>query len=111
MRAATAGANDVALANARRMIEEGRQTFRFDTFGDEAFWGDTLQLHQAIAGAANGGVGAGRQPEDGARGRAQGRRRRAAAPRSSTRSRTGKVNLDDPAIDAGAAQGRTPSSA
>ncbi len=27
---------------------------RFDTFGDEAFWGDTLKLHQAIAGEANG---------------------------------------------------------
>ena len=31
-------------------IEQGRQTFRFDTFGDEAFWGDTLKLHQAIEG-------------------------------------------------------------
>lgn len=44
------------------MIEEGRKTFRFDTFGDEAFWGDTLKLHRAIAGAANGGVGPGLSP-------------------------------------------------
>jgi hypothetical protein len=44
------------------MIEEGRQTFRFDTFGDEAFWGDTLKLHQAIAGEAQGGVGPGVSP-------------------------------------------------
>src|SRR5262249_21987010 len=29
--------------------DQGRNTFRFDTFGDEAFWGGTLQLHQAIA--------------------------------------------------------------
>ena len=29
--------NDPVLASAARMIEEGRQTFRFDTFGDEAF--------------------------------------------------------------------------
>jgi hypothetical protein len=33
-----------------------------DTFGDEAFWGDTLKLHQAIEGSANGGVGAGVSP-------------------------------------------------
>ncbi len=30
-------------------VNDGRQTFRFDTFGDEAFWGGTLKLHQAIA--------------------------------------------------------------
>jgi len=45
------------------MMAEGRQTFRFDTFGDEAFWGDTLQLHLAIEGANFGGVGAGLSPE------------------------------------------------
>src|SRR3954453_24240799 len=43
-------------------IARGRQTFRFDTFGDEAFWGGTLRLHEAIAGAANGGVGGGLSP-------------------------------------------------
>ena len=48
--------------NSAQMIEEGRHTFRFDTFGDEAFWGDALQLHRAIAGAANGGVGPGVSP-------------------------------------------------
>jgi hypothetical protein len=47
---------------ASAMIDEGRRTFRFDTFGDEAFWGDTLKLHQAIAGEANGGVGPGLSP-------------------------------------------------
>ena len=40
---------DGVLANATRMIDEGRQTFRYDTFGSEAFWTDTLQLHKAIA--------------------------------------------------------------
>ena len=40
-------------------LAAGRKTFRTDTFGSEAFWGDTLKLHQAIAGAANGGVGPG----------------------------------------------------
>jgi hypothetical protein len=35
--------------SAMALFEEGKQTFRFDTFGDEAFWGDTLQLHRAVA--------------------------------------------------------------
>lgn len=49
-------------ANAEKMLGEGRQTFRFDTFGDEAFWGGMLQLHQAIQGAQFGGVGPGLSP-------------------------------------------------
>ena len=44
---------------AQRMIVDGRQIFRFDTFGSEAFWGDALQLHKAIAGEKNGGGGGG----------------------------------------------------
>jgi hypothetical protein len=53
---------DPALATATRWIEEGRATFRYDTFGDEAFWGETLRLHEAIAGADHGGVGDGVSP-------------------------------------------------
>jgi len=49
--------------DALRMIEEGRQTFRYDTFGDEEFWGDALKLHQAIAGKKLGGVGPGLSPK------------------------------------------------
>ena len=49
--------------NALKLIEEGRQTFRFDTFGDEEFWGDALQLHRALAGAKLGGVGDGVSPK------------------------------------------------
>jgi hypothetical protein len=37
-----------AESNSSRLINEGRQTFRYDTFGDEAFWGGQLHLHQAI---------------------------------------------------------------
>jgi hypothetical protein len=48
--------------SAALMVEQGRQTFRYDTFGDNAFWGGTIRLHQAIAGAANGGVGPGVSP-------------------------------------------------
>jgi len=49
-------------SNAQQMMQQGQETFRYDTFGDEAFWGDTLKLHQAIAGEALGGVGPGVSP-------------------------------------------------
>lgn len=45
------------------LVAEGREIFRFDTFGDEAFWGGQLGLHRAIAGEANGGVGPGVSPK------------------------------------------------
>jgi len=44
-------------------LTRGRLIFRFDTFGDEAFWGGTLQLHRAIEGARFGGVGGGVSPK------------------------------------------------
>src|SRR4051812_11104121 len=28
---------------------EGKQVFRYDTFGDEQFWTDTARLHEAVA--------------------------------------------------------------
>jgi hypothetical protein len=51
------------IVNANRMVLEGRRTFRFDTFGDQAFWGDVLRLHDAIQGTRFGGVGAGLSPQ------------------------------------------------
>jgi cytochrome c2 len=54
---------DAARDNALRMLEEGKQIFRFDTFGDEAFWGDTLKIHLALAGSKLGGVGSGISPK------------------------------------------------
>src|SRR5437763_627877 len=48
--------------NVDETFGRGLQIFRFDTFGDERFWSDTLKLHQAIAGARNGGVGPGVSP-------------------------------------------------
>lgn len=64
---ATAGATDFSSdlavdAHAARQVREGRETFRYATFGDEAFWGDGLGLHLAIAGAAHGGTGPGVSP-------------------------------------------------
>jgi len=29
-------------------LAQGKQTFRFDTFGDESFWTDTLRMHEVI---------------------------------------------------------------
>ena len=82
--------------NAREMIEQGRKIFRFDTFGSEAFWGDTLQLHKAIAGEKNGGVGGGVSPKTAL---SVGLKVDADALPDSLKQqlKAGKVDLDDPA--------------
>lgn len=41
--------DEIIRRNAGQMLKEGKKTFRFDTFGSEAFWGDTLKLHQSVA--------------------------------------------------------------
>jgi hypothetical protein len=48
--------------NSSEMFEEGRKTFRFETFGSEAFWGDKLRLHTTIVGEKKGGTGPGLTP-------------------------------------------------
>lgn len=50
--------------NANDLMVKGKAVFRFETFGDEAFWTDKLQLHRAIADSAHGGIGAGLSPKD-----------------------------------------------
>jgi len=35
------------------VVAEGKQTFRFDTFGSERQWTDTLRLHEVIASAVD----------------------------------------------------------
>jgi hypothetical protein len=35
------------------LIEPGREVFRFDTFGDETFWTDTLRMHEVIGSAVS----------------------------------------------------------
>jgi hypothetical protein len=40
---------DPVVTHASLMLAEGRLTFRHDTFGDEAFWGGALRLHEAVA--------------------------------------------------------------
>jgi hypothetical protein len=90
-------ATDLAVAeNARLMLDEGRRVFRFETFGDEAFWGDTLKLHQAIAGSKLGGVGPGVSPKTalsvGLKVDVD-----AVPPAVAAALKAGKVDLDDPA--------------
>jgi len=82
--------------NAQRLLREGRQIFRYDTFGDEAFWGDALHLHRAIAGERNGGVGPGVSPKTAL---AVGLKvdLDALPPALQRQLRAGEVNLDDPA--------------
>jgi hypothetical protein len=60
--AASAGRAHPAAAGSSA-IAQGRRIFRFDTFGDQAFWGGALQLHRALAGSALGGVGPGVSPK------------------------------------------------
>lgn len=50
------------IRNTAHMLDEGRETFRFDTFGDQDFWGGALQLHKALEGSQFGGVGPGVSP-------------------------------------------------
>jgi hypothetical protein len=81
---------------AAQLLTEGRRVFRYDTFGDQSFWGGALQLHRAIAGAANGGVGPGLSPKSAL---AAGLKVDAAAlpRRLKAALRAGRVDLDDPA--------------
>jgi hypothetical protein len=57
------GGNDEEIRDhSKRMLEEGEEIFRHDTFGSEDFWGGKLQLHRAILGEKKGGVGPGLTP-------------------------------------------------
>ena len=95
--APAASANDQLInANMQAMLDQGRQTFRYDTFGDEAFWGGALNLQQAIAGEKLGGIGPGVSPKTalsvGLKVDAD------ALPASLVEQiKAGKVNMDDPA--------------
>jgi hypothetical protein len=83
--------------NAAQQVSRGRNTFRFDTFGDQDFWGGALRLHEAIAGSANGGVGAGLSPKA-ALGLGLKVDSRALPGSLVDALKAGSVNLDDPAV-------------
>lgn len=77
-----------AETNAQQLVSQGQQIFRFDTFGDQAFWGGTLQLHQAINTL---------KPSDAL---ALGLKidSQALTPAQIAAIRQGKINLNDPAV-------------
>ncbi len=81
---------------AAQLLREGKQTFRYATFGSEDFWGGKLRLHEAILGAKLGGVGGGVSPKTaltlGLKVDAE------ALPAALVAQiKAGQVNLDDPA--------------
>ena len=95
-------ANGVVRDDSARALPQqdslgaGRHTFRFDTFGDEDWWGGTLRLHEAIEGSRLGGVGPGVSPKTAL---AVGLKVDVdALPQSLVETlKQGRVNLDDPA--------------
>jgi hypothetical protein len=87
--------DQAAVSAEQRLFEKGRRIFRFDTFGDQAFWGGALQLHKAIEGKKLGGVGSGLTPR-GALGIGL-KVDSAALPAAVVRAiKRGKVDLDSP---------------
>jgi hypothetical protein len=55
--------DDAIEKNSKELFEKGKAIFRFETFGDEVFWTDQLQLHKAIADDKHGGIGKGLSPK------------------------------------------------
>ena len=78
------------FAASNRLFAEGKQIFRFDTFGDEAFWGDQLRLHETVRTLSpRQALGLGLKVDVDA------------LPRDVVDAlRKGKVDLDDPAVTA-----------
>ena len=74
---------------APALVERGREIFRFDTFGDEKYWTDTLRMHEVIESAVSprAALGVGLKVDLDALPQAV---RDAIA--------GGEVNLDDPAV-------------
>ena len=52
---ASCGGSDDDAPAAVNVVEQGKQIFRFDTFGDEAQWTDTLRMHEVISAVVDSG--------------------------------------------------------
>jgi hypothetical protein len=90
-------AADAAIStHGELLVQQGRQIFRYDTFGDQDYWG-LLGLHQAIEGASLGGVGPGVSP---ATALAVGLKvdQDALPPALTQQIRAGRVNLNAPVV-------------
>jgi len=101
----TSGNEDLSLvnsnpeslnANRKSIVDDGKQIFRYDAFGDEDFWSGLLHIDKAIAGAKNGGFGPGVSPKTAL---AVGLKVDADAlpPNVVAGIKSGKINLADPA--------------
>jgi hypothetical protein len=74
--------------NAKQLVDQGRQIFRFDTYGDEAFWTDQLQIQQAVSGLKpRDALSLGLKVDSDA-----------LPPATVDAIKAGQVNLDDPAV-------------
>jgi mono/diheme cytochrome c family protein len=51
--AACGGGSGNEAARQQQLVEQGRQIFRFETFGDEAFWTDKLKMNEVISQAVD----------------------------------------------------------
>src|SRR5262249_27466617 len=74
--------------NARELIDQGRHIFRFDTYGDEAFWTGQLQIQKSVQGLTPRTALTLGLKGDGD----------ALPPSVVEAIRRGRVNLDDPAV-------------
>lgn len=81
----------------QQLVEQGKQIFRYDAFGDEDFWSGLLHIDKAVAGSANGGFGTGVSPKTAL---AVGLKVDADALPSDVVAgiKSGSINLNDPAI-------------
>jgi mono/diheme cytochrome c family protein len=81
-------ASDPIVSHAAEMIEEGRRTFRYDTFGDQVFWSRTLGIHTALRSVSpRAALGLGLKVD-------------AQALPPSLVAQLDRVDLDDPAVTA-----------
>lgn len=87
---------DPSNERKRSVVSDGKETFRFDTFGDEDFWSGLLHIDKAIAGVGHGGFGPGVSPKTAL---AVGLKVDADAlpPEVIAGIQSGSINLDDPA--------------
>ena len=53
MLSACGGDSDNSAAEQAALVAQGKQIFRFDTFGDETQWTDTLRIHEVIRTAVD----------------------------------------------------------
>ena len=83
--------NDQAInANGLKMINDGRQIFRYDTFGDEAFWTGVLRINEPLRSLTpRKALSLGLKVDSDA-----------LSSDLINKIRAGQVNLDDPAVTA-----------